>query len=108
MPQRIPFHAPTPDPGSRHREYDRNRRDAESKRFYNSTEWKAVRRIKLRESPLCELCLQAKPRRLNLGSHVHHVVELRDAPSLGLVLENLQTLCHGCHSRLHAARKPRP
>lgn len=109
MPRRIPTHAPTPGPsGSRHREYDANRRDEDSKRFYNSSSWRKLREIKLRQSPLCELCRQAQPRRLQRGTHVHHVVELRDDPSLGLVLENLQTLCHGCHSRLHAARKARP
>ncbi|WP_337175389.1 HNH endonuclease signature motif containing protein [Paludisphaera sp.] len=105
MPSKIPYHKPPGASASRHRDYDRTRRDGESKAFYNSKAWRSVRAMKLRRSPLCELCSQAKPRRLTPGTHVHHVVELRDAPDLGLVVENLQTLCHGCHSRLHASRR---
>jgi len=109
VPQRIPYHRSTPDLSqSTRRDYDRTRRDQDSKQFYNSSAWKKVRKVKLSQSPLCELCLQAKPRRLNPGSHVHHKVELRDDRSLGLLLDNLQVLCHACHSRLHASRSGPP
>ena len=101
MPRRIPTHRTTPDlaPISQ-REYDRTRRDTESKRFYNSAVWRKTRALKLAQDPLCEVCRQAK--RLIPASHVHHKVELRDDRDLGLDLDNLQSLCHPCHSRHHA------
>lgn len=108
MPQRISYHKPPhATPQATQRDYDRTRRDQHSKRFYNSAAWKQVRRTKLSMSPLCELCLQQTPRQLRPASHVHHKIELRDDKSLGLDLDNLQALCHGCHSRLHASQ-PRP
>lgn len=107
MPQRIPSHRTSPHaPAVSHREYDRTARDQESKRFYNSAAWKKVRRLKLSSSPLCEVCRPLgvfKP-----ATHVHHKVELRDDPTLGLDVDNLQPLCHACHSRLHARQPTRP
>lgn len=109
MPRRINYHtSPLATSQSTQRDYDRTRRDQDSKRFYNSGAWKKVRRLKLSQSPLCELCLHSTPRQLRPASHVHHKIELRDDRSLGLDLDNLQALCHGCHSRLHASRSGPP
>ncbi len=105
MPYRVPSHTPArlPAPG-RHREYDRAGRDPESKRFYDSGRWRKARLSKLRTDPLCERC---RSRGLLVpAAHVHHRIELRDAPELALDESNLESLCHPCHSRHHAAPHP--
>jgi len=99
MPQRIPSYRPLRM--SRHQEYDRFARDQESKRFYNSTAWQRARLMHLREHPLCWICEQlglAVP-----ATHVHHIKELTEAPDLALDPSNHQSLCHACHSRVHAS-----
>jgi len=101
MPHRIPTHRPLRM--SRHQEYDRFARDAESKRFYNSTAWQRARLMQLREHPLCNDCLEQG--RTIAASHVHHVKELADAPELALDPENFRSLCQSCHSALHAKSK---
>lgn len=103
MPRKVPTHRTTPRlPAVSQREYDQTRRDGESKRFYNSAAWRKVRKLKLAEAPLCEVCRQAG--RFIPASHVHHKVELRDEPALALDVDNLQALCPSCHSRHHASR----
>lgn len=60
--------------------------------------------MQLREYPLCHDCEKAGL--AVAASHVHHIVELTDAPDLALDPTNHRSLCHACHSRLHAARPP--
>lgn len=66
-------------------------------RFYQSTEWRALRRIVLTERPFCEECLK-------LGIHtvagdVDHIVDIKDNPSKFFDRGNLQSLCRSCHSK---------
>ena len=100
MGARVPGHRPPRAGPNRHREYDRTDRNEESKRFYHSSAWLRLRRVKLARNGLCELCIREK--RVAVASHVHHVQDLVLHPELGLNLDNLQSLCHACHSRLHA------
>lgn len=81
------------------REYDRLSRDDEAKRFYRSAEWLAIRRTKLRRSPLCERCF---PRLVVPATTVHHIKERRECPELALEIDNLESLCAPCHSSHHA------
>jgi 5-methylcytosine-specific restriction endonuclease McrA len=104
MPHRIPTYRPLGL--TRHQEYDRFGRDQASKRFYNSTAWQKARLMQLHEHPLCWICEQlglAVP-----ATHVHHIVELTDAPGLALDPSNHRSLCHACHSKLHASTSPTP
>ena len=57
--------------------------------------------MQLREHPLCFDC--QREGRTTAASHVHHVVELATAPDLALDPSNHRSLCHACHSRLHAS-----
>ena len=69
---------------------------AERKKFYWRAPWRKLRLVKLGQNPLCERCLkrgEAVP-----ADTVHHVVDLAAEPDLGLVLENLESLCANCHS----------
>jgi 5-methylcytosine-specific restriction protein A len=100
MPAKIPTYRP-PGAGLAHkadaRAYDMNRRDPESRRFYSSKAWRKMRALVLAEEPLCRDC--SKAGRLELAVHVHHEVEYRQAPELGLERSNLTPLCLACHNR---------
>jgi hypothetical protein len=55
--------------------------------------WKRLRRAHLARQPSCVRC--GAP-----GLDVDHIVSVRQAPHRRLDPTNLQTLCHGCHSRV--------
>jgi 5-methylcytosine-specific restriction enzyme A len=101
IPQRVATHRPmgAPTIAQLRREYDRKRRDPESKRFYDSARWQKIRAVKLRDSPLCEPCLAAN--RKTFASTVHHRLEIRDHPELALEWDNLVSACASCHSAHH-------
>jgi len=80
--------------------YDRYKRSKEAKRFYNSKEWKAIRhKILVRDSYLCQRCLRNKF--IVPADLVHHLKELEDHPELSLTENNLESLCHKCHTGHH-------
>lgn len=74
-----------------------------SKAFYNSKAWQECRRAYLSEHPYCERCKAAGM--IVPAEHVHHKVWLnRDNigdPSVTLNPDNLESLCHDCHTREH-------
>ena len=91
---------------SRDRAYEQHRsRDPAArarKAFYATAAWRRTRAAKLARDPICEEC--ARDGRTNATKlHVHHVKEVADRPDLAHVLDNLETLCSGCHNRRHAA-----
>jgi 5-methylcytosine-specific restriction endonuclease McrA len=117
MPHRIPTYKPPrhyshseyartiADPEKRRawqREYDRSRRNQESKHFYNSWAWRNARKLQLHEFPLCYECEKAG--RIVAATHVHHIVELTEDLDLALDPANHRSLCASCHSLLHAER----
>jgi 5-methylcytosine-specific restriction enzyme A len=101
MPERVPTHRP--HAASRHRDYDRFVRDREATAFYHSAAWRKARLAKLSSSPLCELC-EAQGR-VVLAELVHHKREVRDDVQARLDLDNMQSLCWSCHSRLHRSMR---
>ena len=72
---------------------------------YNTSLWRRMRLAYLRDNPLCEICLMEG--RTILGEHVHHVRSFMDADTieerdqLAFDSNNLLTVCHECHNRLH-------
>lgn len=84
------------------REYDRVvrwGRDRKLTEFYQSNQWKKVRRqALLRDNGMCVECG-------HIAEVVHHVVELREDYSKGLDINNLVSMCNSCHSKLHANKK---
>ena len=76
--------------------YDMTQRDRELKRFYNSQPWQALRQQKLKRDRFCEECRRGG--RLVLATHVDHKHEIRQGGER-LDMDNLQSLCHSCHSR---------
>jgi len=59
-------------------------------KFYNTTRWRKLRSMFIKEHPLCVECN-------GIGQVVDHIIAIR----LGgeeLSWENLQTMCHRCHN----------
>lgn len=67
--------------------------------FYHSTQWRNVRKVKLMEQPLCEVCL-AQGKYTN-ADMVHHKIELRSPNGWKYRLEitNLESICYECHNK---------
>jgi len=82
----------------------------ESDPFYHSKEWKRLRKAALaRDNGMCVDCMDRmragigiKPKRATM---VHHVIPRSERPDLELVLENLVSLCDGCHEIRHPERR---
>ena len=66
-----------------------------SKRFYSSAKWKALRARKIQQSPLCEHC--TKQGYIKAAYDVDHIVEIKDDSTRSLDITNLQALCRSCH-----------
>jgi 5-methylcytosine-specific restriction protein A len=67
----------------------------DNKQFYNSKPWKNMRSyIYERERGLCQRC-----GRFVFGkkAHVHHVIPIKEDPTLRLDENNLMLLCPRCH-----------
>jgi 5-methylcytosine-specific restriction protein A len=69
-------------------------------KFYNSANWKVLRDYLLYKKPLCEVCLEKE--RITVATEVHHKIDIIDRPELRLDTNNLQPLCHDCHSKITA------
>lgn len=83
-----------------HREYNRFSRDKTIDNFYRSKEWRRLRLVALsRDNYLCVWCKEKGI--LNKADVVHHIVETTEDWSLRLTLDNLVSLCHGCHNAHH-------
>lgn len=71
---------------------------------YNQTAWRKLREVYLKQNPLCEECI--KKNKVTPATSVHH----RQSPFskgqvnqyLFLDYENLESVCHECHSIIHA------
>lgn len=89
--------------------------DKETKKFYNSKQWK-IKRIEILERDCYECCdcrkrlkdaaengtyLAPEKRKIQMATEVHHVKELKEHPELGLDDDNLISLCCGCHNIRH-------
>lgn len=70
--------------------FDKGRRNANST-FYQSSPWRKLRGMFIRENPTCVLCGRA-------GAVVDHIVRVNDDPTKALEWANLQTMCHPCHN----------
>lgn len=72
-------------------------------KIYNTAAWKQLSTNVRTKNPICQCCGLVK------ADVCDHIIELQDDDSLGLLEENLQTLCHECHNsktaRVNHARK---
>lgn len=69
--------------------------------FYHSKDWKSLREIALdRDNYLCQLCLNDGT--ITDAKIVHHIVYVDDDFSKAMDLNNLMSVCHSCHNKIHA------
>lgn len=69
---------------------------AETKRWYERSNWKRLRSLQLKTSPLCAICLHSGT--LTVATVVDHI-EPRSKGGADYDITNLQSLCPECHSR---------
>ena len=85
------------------------RHSATYNRLINSARWRAIRAQQLAEHPFCELCAKKGLYYQTGATEVHHIVPIdsarteEEAERLAYDPANLSSLCHKCHSKLHAA-----
>lgn len=84
------------------RRYERFERDPETKSRYGRN-WKLIRDKFLKAHPTCSEC--EKEGWISLADEVHHIVPLSKGGSNSP--DNLVSLCHACHSRIHARQGDR-
>lgn len=75
-------------------------RGSASARGY-SRHWRSVREMKLRRSPLCERCQEEGL--VTEATEVHHIVPISDGGA-PYAFDNLMSLCHRCHMKIHAEK----
>lgn len=63
---------------------------------YSTSTWAALRRAKLQETPLCEVC--SRIGRIVPASHVDHRVAITAGGPAFPTLDGLASLCPWCHS----------
>ncbi|MFR2998990.1 MAG: HNH endonuclease [Enterocloster sp.] len=81
--------------------------------FYNSTDWKKLRKQVLKMDKYeCQICKSKG--RYRKATTVHHVNYVKKHPELALDMyytwqgtqkRNLLSLCHDCHEEVHGYRK---
>lgn len=65
---------------------------------YNTQRWQRLRRAKLRETPLCELCLKQK--RIEPAVAVDHIIPVKASGGQAYpALDWLVSCCTSCHNR---------
>jgi 5-methylcytosine-specific restriction enzyme A len=79
------------------KEKERNR----SNSFYQTKEWKKLRKKVLMENPWCTECL--KEGMYVEGTECDHIIPIKIRPDLSLEQSNLQLLCHVHHSKKTAS-----
>lgn len=67
--------------------------------FYHSKTWSDVRKQKLMQQPLCEVCLREGT--MTRADMVHHIIELRSPNGWEhrLSMDNLESICYEHHNK---------
>ena len=84
------------------REYNRYRRDPETRKRYGGA-WRKIRARYIAKHPLCEWCETAG--RITPAREIHHILPLSEGGTH--VEENLMALCTACHSGITLAENNR-
>lgn len=73
------------------------------KKAYNTTEWRKLREVYMREHPICEKCLERG--KITPAEDIHHKISpFRSGEvNYGLLLDhdNLMAVCKECHAAIH-------
>lgn len=87
---------------TRDKEYKARRTDLEEQAFYKSWRWQRLRKWKLKQDPLCEICKAEG--RITPAAIIHHIKPIKGGGGL-MDVDNLMSLCKACHNRLHGANR---
>lgn len=74
-------------------------------KLINSKDWKALRKRKLTDQPVCEACEEEG--KSTLAEEVHHRIPVESVSGetqmrrLMFGYNNLMSVCHKCHSNIH-------
>ena len=90
---------------ARHKEYDAHCRDQKAKKFYNSSEWRAIRQKVLARDAGIDIYLYIVEGRIVPADTVHHIVELSEDYTRRLDMDNLISVSDGTHSMISKAYK---
>ena len=76
----------------------------ERQKIYNNTRWVKLRKEKLMQNPICEVCNK------QLADHVHHIDSFmnyvgNERINVAYDSNNLQSVCRECHNKLHQKHK---
>lgn len=83
---------------STNRRYDKHTRNKEHSKFYNSTEWRQLRKVVMeRNGGLCTKCAQLDI--ITQADVVDHIISITEDYSKRLDITNLQPLCHSHHNQ---------
>lgn len=77
--------------------YDKHSRDKSLTKFYSSSQWRKLRELQLKKNPLCIKCNRT-------ATVADHIIEIKDG-GCKLCLDNLQSMCNGCHTSKTAEEK---
>jgi 5-methylcytosine-specific restriction endonuclease McrA len=64
---------------------------------YTTQRWQRIRRQKLQQNPLCEVCL--KHQRIEPAIAVDHIIAISEGGDAYPALDRLMSLCTSCHNR---------
>ena len=86
------------------RYYNKYIRDKKSQTFYDSREWKSIRKVVMsRDLGLCLICRSKGV--ISYADVVHHIIELKEDNGKALDTNNLISLCSCCHNKVHSQYK---
>ncbi|MFC6292506.1 HNH endonuclease [Macrococcus epidermidis] len=75
--------------------------------FYKKPAWKKIRLVALeRDDHLCQHCLE-KYDEMTPADVVHHIVYVEHDIQKALDIDNLVSLCHHCHNKIHGEDEKR-
>lgn len=84
-------------------------KDKTYNKMIQSARWRQLRILKLSLTPTCEMCNASG--KIKAAQCVHHKIPVESAKSeaqaevLCFNLNNLQSLCFGCHQQIHNAQR---
>lgn len=83
--------------------YNRGRGSAASQGY--DLQWSRARLAYLQQHPLCEDCLEAKPRQIVPAVMVHHKIPIKTDRSMRLDPDNMRSLCQMHHERIEGPNR---
>jgi 5-methylcytosine-specific restriction protein A len=96
-------------PEKKKKTYERKETDMRKLRqqAYQTTEWRRLRDVYMRQHPVCEECLNQG--KVTPATDIHHLISPFQHGEINYKLlydyDNLMALCKECHGNLHAAQQ---